>query len=120
MMSASSRMLKLIGQYFREISGLLEQVQQLGGLAAAAVAGEEELGRSVERRQQGICQFRDRISRPVDVERIGLAVLPGLERQVQLEVEPGPIKIIRYDVVKAVHGFLWDGAARVDPALHYL
>ena len=83
--------------------GIAQQVQQLGRFAAAAVPGEEELGRAVERRQQRVRQLRDRIAGPVDVEGIGLAVLPGLERQVQLEVQPGPVEVGCDDVVEITH-----------------
>ena len=85
---------------------IAQQVQQLRRFAAASVAGKEELGRSIEWSQQGIGQFGDRIAGAVDVEWIRFAVLPGLERQIQLEVQPGPVKIICDDVVKTIHCFL--------------
>ena len=83
--------------------GVRQDVQQLGGLAAAAMTGEEELGRAEEGRQDGIRQLVDRVAGPVDVERIGLPVPAGRQGQVEFKIQPGPVKIFCFYVIVVGH-----------------
>jgi hypothetical protein len=73
--------------------GVGHQVEQFGRFAAAAVSGEIEFRRPIEGRQECVGQFGDRVPGTVDVEGIWLAVRPGLERKVELEVQPGTVEI---------------------------